>query len=108
MGQVTRMSTATVTIDGLIREHAPAVAYITDEPAPATTLAEFTRQLAYTADRCDKAGIAGSDDLATAVTLLLEGAAETGNAAKSALLRRAAVLLRVVPDMADEYRDMVA
>ncbi|MFJ9671364.1 hypothetical protein ACIRP5_11320 [Streptomyces sp. NPDC101221] len=101
------MPTSTVTIDGLIREHAPAVAYIAEEPAPATCLAEFTRQLAYAADRCDKAGIAGAGDLATAGPLLLEGAVETGAAAKSALLRRAAVLLRIVPEMADEYRDMV-
>lgn len=102
------MSTTTVTIDGLIREHAVAVAYIAEAPVPATGLAEFTRQLAYAADRCDRAGIAGSDDLETAVTLLVEGAVETRNAAKERLLRRAAVLLKVVPEMADEYRDMVA
>ena len=101
------MSTTTVTIDGLVREHATAVAYIADEPASATTLAEFIRQLAYAADRCDTAGIAGSDDLTEAVPLLLEGAAETGSAVKGRLLRRAAVLLRIVSEMADEYRDMV-
>lgn len=101
------MPTETVTIDDLIREHAPAVAYIAEEPAPAATLAEFTRQLAYAADRCDKSGIAGADDLTAVVPLLLEGAVETDSAAKSALLRRAAVLLRIVPEMTDEYRDMV-
>ena len=107
MGEVTQVSTTTVTVDGLVREHATAVAYIADEPAPATTLAEFTRQLVYAADRCDTAGIAGSGDLTAAVRLLLEGAAETGSAVKGKLLLRAAVLLRIVPEMADEYRDMV-
>ncbi|MEU1043939.1 hypothetical protein ABZ400_02130 [Streptomyces sp. NPDC005897] len=100
------MPTRTVAIDDLVREHATAVAYIADEPAPATALAEFTRQLAYAADRCNTAGIAGSDDLTTAVPLLLEGAVETDSAAKGKLLRRAAALLTVVPEMADEYRDM--
>ncbi|MFF0588449.1 hypothetical protein ACFYWD_21030 [Streptomyces sp. NPDC003781] len=102
------MPTSTITVDSLICEHAAAVAYIADEPTPAIGLADFTRQLAYAGDRCDKSGITGSDDLEAASTLLLEGAAETDRGAKGRLLRRAAVLLKIVPEMADEYRDMVA
>ncbi|MEV8248096.1 hypothetical protein AB0R01_30635 [Streptomyces rochei] len=100
------MPTATLTADDLILKHAANIAYVAEMETPATDLTEFTRHLDYAADNFDQASINGHEDLKTAATLL-DQATEVEGAAREALLRRAAVLLRIVSEMTDEYRDMV-
>jgi hypothetical protein len=100
------VTTATITLDSLIRQHADNLAYVAENPTPATTLDEFLRHLTYAAENFDLAGINGHEDLETAGTLLSE-AAETEGAAREKLLLRASVLLKEVRDMTDEYRTMV-
>lgn len=94
------------TADSLIRDHAESIAYVAEMNTPATDLAELARHLDYAADNFDQAGINGHEDLKTAGTLLNEAAEEQGDA-QDILLRRASVLLRIVAEMTDEYRDMV-
>ncbi|WP_329474269.1 hypothetical protein OIE75_40870 (plasmid) [Streptomyces sp. NBC_01723] len=100
------MTTATITLDSLIHQHADNIAYVAEMETPATNLGEFTHHLDYAADNFDQAHINGDDDLKTASTLLAE-TSEVEGAAREALLLRAATLLRIVPEMTDEYRDMV-
>ena len=100
------MPTATISIDGLIRQHADNIACVAEMTTPATNLAEFTRHLDYAADNFDLASINGHDDLKTASTLLTQATTLDGNTQET-LLRRTAVLLRIVPEMTDEYRCMV-
>ncbi|MFE0207016.1 hypothetical protein [Streptomyces sp. NPDC058985] len=100
------MATATITIDSLICKHASNIAYVAEMTTPATGLAEFTRHLTYAAENFNMAEVNGSDDLHSASTLLGQ-AAEVNGADKEPFLLRAAALLRIVPEMTDEYRDMV-
>ncbi|MGX1220350.1 hypothetical protein [Streptomyces ambofaciens] len=100
------MPTATITLDSLIRKCAKNIAYVAEMGTPATDLGEFTRHLTYAAENFDTAGVNGSDDLHSAATLLGQ-AAEVDGADKQPFLLRAAALLRIVPEMTDEYRDMV-
>lgn len=100
------MPTATTTIDTLIQQHTANLAYVAEMTTPATDPAEFTRHLDYTADNFDLAGLSGVEDLRTAGTLLVE-AAEADGAAREAFLARVAALLKDVPDMTAEYRNMV-
>ena len=100
------MPAATITVDSLIAQHADNLAYVAENPAPATTLDEFLHRLDYAADNFDLAGIRGHQDVKAAGTLLAEAAATDG-AAQERLLLRAAVLLKELGDMTDEYRTMV-
>lgn len=100
------MQTATITVDSLIRKHAANLAYAAEMDTPATDLGEFIRHLTYAANNFGLARINGHEDLETAVTLLDETGQADG-ADKQPFLLRAAALLRIVPEMADEYRDMV-
>ncbi|CQR59264.1 hypothetical protein [Streptomyces leeuwenhoekii] len=99
-------ATATVTVDSLIAQHADNLAYVAENPTPATNLTEFLHHLDYAVDNFHQAGINGHDDLQTAGTLLSE-AANTEGDTREGLLLRAAVVLEVVRDMTDEYRTMV-
>ncbi|CAL9667418.1 hypothetical protein SUDANB145_07232 (plasmid) [Streptomyces sp. enrichment culture] len=90
----------------IINNHATNIAYVAEMSAPATDLAEFTRHLDYAADNFDQAGINGHEDLKTAGTLL-DQATEAEGPDREALLLRAATLIRIIPDITDEYRDMV-
>lgn len=100
------MPTATLTVDSLIRQHADNIAYVAEATTPATDLGEFTHHLTYAAENFNMAGVNGSDDLHSAATILGQ-ASEVDGADKQPFLLRAAALLRIVPEMTDEYRDMV-
>ncbi|MGX1254159.1 hypothetical protein RKD48_006670 [Streptomyces ambofaciens] len=97
------MRTATIALDSLIRKHAANIAYVAEMTTPAADLGEFTRHLAYAAENFNMAEVNGSDDLHSAVTLL----GQVDGDDKQPFLLRAAALLRIVPEMTDEYRDMV-
>ncbi|MEU5742036.1 hypothetical protein ABZ784_29095 [Streptomyces tendae] len=99
-------ATATVTVDSLIRRHAADLAYVAEATAPATDLDTFLHHLDYAADNFDQARINGHDDLNTAGTLLAETLEADGDV-QERLTLRAAALLKVVPEMTGEYRDMV-
>ncbi|MFJ6069084.1 hypothetical protein ACIQHU_39345 [Streptomyces tendae] len=99
-------ATAMVTVDSLITQHAADLAYVAEMEQPATDLPEFTRHLTYAAENFNMAEVNGSDDLHSAATLLGQ-ASEVDGADKQPFLLRAAALLRIVPEMTDEYRDMV-
>ncbi|GHC37582.1 MULTISPECIES: hypothetical protein [Streptomyces rochei group] len=99
------MPTATLTADDLILKHAANIAYVAEMETPATDLADFVQHLTYAARNFSLARINGHEDLETAATLLAEATEMEGT--QETLLRRAAVLLRIVSEMTDEYRDMV-
>ncbi|MEU0589956.1 hypothetical protein [Streptomyces ardesiacus] len=99
------MPAATVTVDGLIRQHAVAVAYLAHEPTPATDPDTFIGQLGAVAGYLEVAGIVGHQDLKAAARLIAEASSEPSRR-RQVLLERAALCLKGVGDMADEYRDM--
>lgn len=100
------MTTATITLNSLISRYADNIAYVAEMETPATDLGEFTHHLTYAAENFNMAEVNGSDDLHSAATLLNQ-AGEVDGADKQPFLLRAAALLRIVPEMTDEYRDMV-
>jgi hypothetical protein len=100
------MPTATITIDSLIAQHAADLAYVAENPTPATTLDELVHHLTYAAENFDLARINGHEDLETAATLLAE-AGQAEGADRDTFILRAAALLKEVRDMTDEYRTMV-
>jgi len=99
-------ATATITVDSLIQRHAADLAYVAEQDAPAADLGELVHHLTYAAENFDLARINGHEDLETAATLLAE-AGQAEDATRETFLLRAAVLLKEVRDMTDEYRTMV-
>jgi hypothetical protein len=91
-----------------MHRYADAIATVT-EKAPATTVADFADQLDTAGLRLDDAGIQGAEGLVTAAIYLADTteAAEASGIEPAVLLKRARDLLSGVPDMVDEYRDMV-
>ncbi|MFE9286687.1 hypothetical protein [Streptomyces olivaceus] len=96
---------ATFTVDGLVQQHAHAVAYLAHEPTPATTVAGFIAQLGAVADHLEVAGIVGHHDLKSAARLISEASDEQSQR-REVLLQCAALCLAGLGDMADEYRDL--
>ncbi|MGQ5576299.1 hypothetical protein [Streptomyces sp. ECR3.8] len=80
----------------LLTRYADEVAFVAEE-APAATLTEFVAQLGTVSTRLNDAGIDGVDSLDAAATYLADGD----------LSARVRKLLVNLPDMVDEYRDMV-
>ncbi|MER7487966.1 hypothetical protein ABTY20_19070 [Streptomyces sp. NPDC126497] len=100
------MSTAALTVEDVVRRYAEDIAYVA-EGSPAADPGTFTGQLGTAAERFEEAGVNGHEDVETAAVILNEVRNTDDEAARTALLGRAAELLRDVPDMADEYRTMV-
>ena len=73
---------------------------------PAQTTDAFLGQLQTAADNLDTAGINGAENLETAATLISESMTAPV-AEQRMLIARANRLLRNIPDMVDEFRDMV-
>lgn len=92
---------APVTADSLLATYAARIASITGEPT-ATTLPDLADQLRTAADRIDRAGINGSDELEDAAVYLSDVA--THSSRQQALLDTAAEHLEAVPDIVHEYQ----
>lgn len=94
------------TADIILKRYADDIAYIAEQD-PATTLEEFTRQLAKAATNFSLARMDDHEDVETAATLLGEAIGAEDDKARSVLLKRADKLLGPVSDMTEEYREMV-
>ncbi|MFF6844737.1 hypothetical protein ACFY8X_39105 [Streptomyces tanashiensis] len=97
--------TAPLTADALVARYAADIAFAADE-TPATNTGDFIQQL-YTAHRTlsDRSGISLADDLDTAAIYLTDAVQpDNTDAETQALLRKAADLMRDIPDAVGEYR----
>ncbi|MET7646112.1 hypothetical protein ABZS83_21280 [Streptomyces sp. NPDC005426] len=92
-------------IDKLIAQYATDVAFVA-EREPATTLADFTQQLATAADLLGPSwvDIEGAEELDTAVVYLTDALDSTDDAERAVLVSRAARYLVDVDDIVSEYR----
>ncbi|MFJ7990250.1 hypothetical protein [Streptomyces sp. NPDC096351] len=97
--------TAPLTADTLVARYATDIASVTDEK-PATTPGDFIQQL-HTAHRtlADLSGISLADDLDTAAIYLTDAVQpDNTDTETQTLLRKAADLMRDIPDAVAEYQ----
>ncbi|MGW1409505.1 hypothetical protein [Streptomyces sp. NPDC002403] len=99
-------STQPLTPATLIARYAAGIAFVAEEQ-PATTISDFTYQMAVAAENFEAAGIDGGDELETGGQYLADADAATDDSKRAVLLGQAAEYLARANDMADEYRDMV-
>jgi hypothetical protein len=93
------------TPESLISRYAADIAFVTEQE-PATALYDFIDQLTLAAERLEKCGCVGAEEIGPAAYLADAQHAQPGPE-QQALLKQAANRLRVVDDAVDEYRDMV-
>ncbi|MFD9564372.1 hypothetical protein [Streptomyces sp. NPDC059994] len=100
------MKTATITAADIVKRYADGIAYVA-EKTPATDLDSFIDHLDTAVRYFGMVGINGHEDLETAGILLGEALHADDDTERAVFLRKADKLLKPVPDILDEYRDMV-
>jgi len=98
--------TAPLTTLALVARYGVGIAFVAEEK-PATTVPDFTTQLRTAYERMSNAGLSLADDLDLAADRLDDAEQATDPTEEQALLRKAADLMRDIPDAVDEYRSMV-
>jgi hypothetical protein len=100
------MTITAITVNDIINRYATGISFVAEEE-PTADLDAFVNQLDTAVRNFDLAGINGHEDLETAGILLGEALHADDDTERVAFLRKADKLLKPVPDMTDEYRDMV-
>ncbi|MFB7359584.1 hypothetical protein [Streptomyces gardneri] len=99
-------ATAPLTAIRLVARYGVDIGFVAEE-TPATTVDTFTNQLRTAYERMNNSGLSLADDLDIAAGYLDDAEHATDPAEQQVLLRKAADLMRDIPDAVGEYRDMV-
>jgi hypothetical protein len=100
------MNTTAIATTDIVTRYAADIAYVAEQK-PATDLDDFVGQLDTAVRNFGMAGVLGYEDLETAGILLGEALHAEDDTERAVFLRKADKLLKPIPDMTDEYRDMV-